>query len=138
MIYLKLILLILLPILNALRGYGKIPFLRRPQCIAIMSVSMGLYLAWVCKVWWLFFLCGGLMAGLLSTGDSNRPLWCFLVALGASLGLVLTHHLAWWLFVPYLGLNAFLGWLANNRLKLKQIPNDLVTGAGIATITFIV
>lgn len=133
----RLILIAIIAILNWLRGWGKAPFLKRPECMILMSVIMGLYWAIYLHIWWLFPLVGGPMYGCLSLGDKNRGVWCSLVALGTSFFLLLTGNLAWYWFGLYCGGNYLIGWYTNNKLMLPQLWEDLVTGIGFGLLLLI-
>lgn len=98
----------------------------------IMPALIGTF--WAIQThWWIFFAIGMPMGFLLSTGDGNRPLWCALGALGASIALMVTGSVAWWLGVPYIVLNAFIGWKV---VSWKSC--DYFTGAGFASLVFLV
>lgn len=133
MIQIKIAFLIWLASLNFLRGYHW-----RPLGIALMSISMGLWVAIALKTWWLLFACGVPMGVCLGLGDHNRGVWCSLVALGASFALLITGHLFWLWFVLYCGGNYLLGWVCCNKLKLPQPIIDPITGAGFGVIVFLI
>lgn len=133
MIWLKIGLIIWLAVWNALRGYHY-----RPLGIAVMSISLGLALAFFTHIWWILFASGIPVGVCLGISDKNRGVWCSLVALGASFAILLTGNLAWYWFIAYCGGNYLLGWIGNNKLKLKQIPLDFITGAGFGVVVLLV
>jgi hypothetical protein len=88
------------------------------------------------------------MAGLLTLGYGEksplrhifgdgwgRGVWGLLVALGASVGLLLGHFLAWWLFIPYLVINFTL---ENALKKLPQDIGDPIIGLGFGSLLFLI
>lgn len=65
----------------------------------------------------------------------GRGVWGILSAICLSLALFLTHHLEWYLFVPYLALNFTL----ENALKnVDQRIGDIIIGAGFASIVLLI
>lgn len=115
--------------LNYLRGYHY-----RIPCMTAMSILMGLYWAFYLHTWWIFPLVGLPMYACLSLHDHNRGVWCSVVALGASFGLLITGHLAWYWFILYCTTNFGLGYLCVNKFKLSQFWTDLITGAGFGLL----
>jgi hypothetical protein len=69
-------------------------------------------------------------------GDGwGRGVWGILVALSASVGLLVGHFLAWWWFILYLGVNFTL----ENTLKnVDQDLGDPIIGLGFASIIFLI
>ena len=133
MIWIKIAIILAMAGLNWARGYHW-----RPPCMIAMTVLMGAYFAILLHAWWLFPLVGLPMYGCLSLHDHNRGTWCSLVALGASFALLVTGHLAWYWFGFYCGFNFLLGWVTNNELKLSQLWEDLITGAGFGSLVFLI
>ena len=127
----RIAILVILAYLNYLRGYHY-----RMPCMIAMSMLMGLYWAIYLHIWWLFPLVGLPMFGCLTLHDHNRGVWCSLVALGASFGLLVTGHLHWYWFIVYCAGNFGLGYLMVNKLKATQLWADLVTGAGFGILVF--
>lgn len=132
MLIIKIIVVLLMAILNFTRGYHW-----RPISMLAMTFIMGAYFSFLYNTWWLFPAVGLPMYGCLSLSNHNRGVWCSLVALGASFALLITGHLFWLWFILYCAGNYLLGWLVNNKLKLPQLPNDLITGAGFGILVFL-
>ena len=128
----KILITLLISGLNFTRGYHW-----RPLSIAFMSIIMGLYFAITIKIWWLLFAVGVPMGICLGLHDHNRGVWCSIVALGASITLLLTGNLAWYWFAIYCAGNFGLGWLMVNKLKAKQLLTDLVTGVGFGGLVWL-
>ena len=129
----RILFIAVIALLNYLRGYHY-----RIPCMSAMTIIMGLWFAITLHHWWLFPLVGLPMYGCLSLHDQNRGVWCSLVALGTSLGLVLTGFLVWYLWLTYIITNYLIGWLTNNKLKLPQLWEDIVTGVGFASLIFLI
>ena len=71
---------------------------------------------------------------IFNTGWS-RSIWGLIVALGASLGLFLTGHMAWYWFSLYL----VLGFILDNALKnLWQVSGDLIVGAYVGSLVLMI
>jgi hypothetical protein len=134
----KLTFILVMAILNFLRGWGKMPFLRRPQCIALMVLIMGLWGIFITHIWWMIFAIAIPMGITLGISDKNRGVWCSLVALGASFALLMTGHLAWYWFALYCGGNFILGWIGVNKLKLNQVIIDPLTGGGFGSLVYLI
>ena len=113
----------------------------------VMPLILGIYFAIHCK-WWLilaiFFPAVGMLC--LGYGDKSplrhifgdgwgRGVWEILVALALSLGLLVGHFLAWWLFIPYLALNFTL---ENALKKLPQDLGDPLIGLGFGSLVFLI
>lgn len=69
-------------------------------------------------------------------GNFARAVWLGLQALVIGLGLFLTGHLAWFLYVPYVIIAAVLAGALNNRVN--QIIGDCIFGGWIGVIVFII
>ena len=74
----------------------------------IMPVCYAISISIVSHTWWLGLtvlpMIGTLCLGYKDFGTSdgfNRGMWLFLIGITAGLGPVLTHHLSWFVFVPY-------------------------------------
>ena len=136
MIWIKILIVLLMAVLNYTRGKHW-----RPISMLAMTFIMGSYFAILYHTWWLFIVVGGPMYGCLTLPDGNRGVWCSLVALGASIALLLTGHLAWYWFIVYCGGNFLLGWIAN-KPKIwgkwsNQFTVDMITGAGFGALVFL-
>lgn len=112
----------------------------------IMPLILALTCLWLTKSWWaltvlgmspIFCLGYGIKSPLRHVfGDGwGRGVWGALAALGASLGLFLTGHIAWYLFGGYLILNFTF---ENALKKINQIVGDCIIGIGFGLIIFIV
>jgi hypothetical protein len=129
--YTNLLLIAVFAVLNWTRGYHW-----RPLSIALMSILMGFYWASRLGIWWMLFAVGIPMGVALGLHDQNRGVWCSLVAVGASVVLLVTGHLPWYWFAAYCALNYALGAiLVKNKAKQKVI--DPVTGAGFGLLIFL-
>lgn len=138
----NLIILILCSALNALGGYSFKAARRY-----ILPVVLGIGLSLATKTWWVGLMILPTM-GLLSIGYGEKSflehifndawarfVWFALVCLGVGTGLFLTGHLAWYWFFTYVVVNATLGITIR---KYNQIITDLIFGAAIASIVFLV
>ena len=74
----------------------------------IMPICYAIAVSIVSHTWYLGFLVlpmiGPLCLGYKDFGSSDgfgRGMWLFLIGLTAGLGPVLTHHLSWFVFVPF-------------------------------------
>lgn len=64
-----------------------------------------------------------------------RAFWLAVICATAALGPFLTHHLAWWVFFPYLGLSGLTGALTRNINNLVGAPiNGFLIGCPILFI----
>lgn len=121
-------------ILNAWGGHSFL-FARRYLIPFLLAVNASL----LTHLWWV-----GLMLlpviGTLSIGyskDSNfgRALWIGMQCFVLGLGLFLTHHLAWYFYVPYVIFGCVLGGIYRNWF---QIIGDTVTGCYLGLIIFMI
>jgi hypothetical protein len=105
----------------------------------IMPLVIGITVSLVTHVWWCGLLVlpemGTLCIGYSKDGNFGRALWIGLQCFVLGLGLLLTHHLHWYLFLPYIVLGCVLGGLYKNW---QQIIGDLVTGCYMGSIIFLV
>lgn len=105
----------------------------------LMPVLIGVSCAYITHTWWVVFLplpaMGTLSLGYSKDGNFGRALWIGLQCFVLGLGLVLVHHLAWWLYAPYIIVGCVLGGLYRNW---QQIIGDLLTGSYLGLIIFLV
>lgn len=110
--------------LNALGGYHWL-WMRR----YLMPVVIGATVSLITQIWWLGVVClpviGTLCLGYFKWGNLGRALWIGLQCLVLGLGLCLTGHLSYLLFVPYVVGGCVLGGLYKNWY---QPVGDFVTG----------
>jgi len=74
----------------------------------ILPIFYAIAVSIVSHTWWLGFtvlpMIGALCLGYKDFGKSDgfaRGMWLFLIGLTAGLGPVLTHHLSWFVYVPF-------------------------------------
>ena len=89
--------------------------------------------------WWVGLMllpaCGTLCIGYSKDGNFGRALWIGLQCFVLGLGLLLTHHLSWLFFVPYILLGCVLGGFYRNWF---QPIGDAITGCWMGCIVFLV
>ena len=128
----KLLLILLSSFLNWAGGYHWL-WARR----FIMPFAIALFIAIKINIWWLFLACGVPMVICLSLHDQNRGVWCVLTALGVSFALLVTGHIHWYFWVIYCALNYLIGAILNKN-KAGQLIEDIVEGAGFASLIFLI
>ena len=108
----------------------------------IMPVILAVGICIVLHSLWLGFLVLPMIAplcmGYKDYGPSDgfaRAFWLLLICVAAGLGLALTGHLSWWLYVPYCILGAVWGGVTRSWLNLIIAP---FSGALIGSIIFLV
>lgn len=135
MIFIQVITIILSGALNSLGGYHYL-FCRR----YIMPVIIAITISILTHIWW----CGLMVLPVIGTlclgydfgrGFLGRGLWLALQAFVIGIGVCVTHHLAWYFFVPYV-IIAFL--LEGSLYSLFQIIGDIVFGCWLSIIVFFV
>lgn len=111
----------------------------------ILPVLLGLSISYFSHVWWLGFttlpMIGILVLGYgdksplkHGLGDASaRGMWLFLVTVMAGLGPFLTHHLAWYFYIPYCLIAGILGATLRN---IWNVIGSLICGAWIGFIIF--
>lgn len=78
---------------------------------------------------------GAIVLGYKDYGSKDsvaRALWLFVICVVASVGPFLTHHLAWYVFFPYIASAGFVGTLTRNINNFIGAPiNGLWIGLPI-------
>jgi hypothetical protein len=134
MIIFKIIIDLICGALNAWGGYSWHNARR-----FIMPTMIGLAVAFITSVWWAMFLplpaMGTLCLGYHSYGNFGRALWIGLQCFALGLGLLLTGHLHWYFYLPYIVGGCVLGGLYRNW---QQIIGDICTGCYMGLIIFLI
>lgn len=133
----KIIFVLLISILNLLRGWGKVPFLRRPQCIALMSILTGSFLAHLCHNFWLLFLCGVPMGICLGLHNQNRGVYALSISAASTIALLFTGHLVWYLFLVYIAVNYLVSYFLE-KYHAHILIIDPLSGICLGTIVYLV
>jgi len=68
---------------------------------------------------------GTLCLGYFNGKNWGRALWLFVQAIALSTGLLIFHHLMWWIFIPYIIGAGILGGMYKNW---PQVIGDAITG----------
>lgn len=120
--------------LNALGGYHFL-WMRR----YIMPIMIGISFSIITHVWWVLFLTwpaiGTLSIGYSKDGNFGRALWLGVQCAIMGIGLLLTHHIEWYLYFIYIIFGCVLGGLYRNW---NQIFGDIITGCYIGIIILLV
>lgn len=89
--------------------------------------------------WWVVFLplpaMGTLCIGYSKDGNFGRALWIGLQCAVLGLGLMLTGHLLWYFYAPYVILGCVFGGMYRNW---QQILGDAVTGCWMGLVVLLV
>lgn len=121
-------------LLDALGGYHWL-FARR----FILPFALGVVMSIITGTWWLGLTILPAMVtlslGYFGQGNFGRALWLVLQAFTMGFGCLITHHLAWYVYLPYLAGAGLLGGLYRNW---KQPVGDLVTGLWLGSMVFFV
>lgn len=87
----------------------------------VLPVVYAISVSYISHVWWLGLtvlpMIGPICLGYKDYGNKDsvaRALWLFVICVVASLGPFLTHHLAWYVFFPYIVTAGFVGTLTRN------------------------
>lgn len=139
MIWTKIIVDILCGVLNAIGGYCW-HNARRYIMPVLLGGEVGL-IAWQNKKkdWWAGLLVipviGTLCLGYFSGANWGRGLWLFLQAFVIGIGLTITGHLLFYIFIPYAIGAGILGGIYKNW---QQILGDFIAGTYLGLIVFFV
>lgn len=125
---------ILCGISNSIGGYSQHNFRR-----FIMPILLALSVFFITNIWW----CGLLVLPVIGTlclkyfSDKNwgRALWVFLQAVVIGLGLTITGHVSWVIYIPYIIGAGILGGIYKNWW---QPLGDFIVGLYIGLIVFFV
>lgn len=134
MIEFKLGMLVLCGVLNAMGGYHWL-FCRR----YMMPFFIGVAVSVSTVIWWTGFMVlpvmGTLCLGYFGSGFWGRGLWLALQAAMIGLGLLLTHHVAWFFYFPYV---LIAGLLAGFLYDLEQLISDFIFGSWLGILLLLV
>ena len=139
MIYTKIIVDLLCGVLNAIGGYCW-HNARRYIMPILLGGEAGLII-WEKKKkdWWAGLLIlpviGTLCLGYFSGKNWGRGLWLFLQTLVIGLGLTITGHIFWFIYIPYIVLAGVLGGIYKNW---NQILGDAIAGVYLGSILFFI
>jgi hypothetical protein len=130
----KLIVSLICGVCDAIGGWHLLYFRRY-----FIPIILGVSFVFITNVWWTLFLplpaIGTLSIGYSKDGNFGRALWIGLQCFVFGLGMVLVHHLALVLYIPYIILGCVLGGLYRNW---NQIIGDMITGCYMGLIIFLV
>lgn len=108
----------------------------------IMPVVIAAGVCLVLHSFWLGLLVLPMIAplcfGYKTYGNSdgfNRAVWLMAICLFNGLGLTITHHVSWFIFIPWVILSAVWGGTTRNLLNIIIAP---ISGAIIGIIVFFV
>lgn len=108
----------------------------------VMPIVLAVGISLVSHVWWLGLTCLPMIAPLLMgykvygpSDGFDRGMWLFLIALVAALGCAITHHVSWFIYVPYCVIAG--AWGATTR-KLWNVIIAPISGLLIGSIIFFV
>lgn len=132
--------LIAIAVCGGLFSLGGFSFLAARRFI--MPFILAIMVSTATNTWWT-----GLMVlpvivtlslGYKNFGQHNfaRALWLMVQAVVIGIGLTLTGHLNWFLFIPYCITAAVLAGILNNRLP--QIFGDLIFGGILASVLLLI
>lgn len=114
-------------ICGALFAWGGYDFLAARRFI--FPVVIGITISLTSTIWWLglFSLpaCGTLCIGYAGKPNWWRAAWVFIQAIALSSAVMFTHHLAWYIYIPYIVGAGILGGIYKNW---QQIAGDFVVG----------
>ena len=120
-------------ILNALGG-DDVLFCRRYIMPVVIAIGVSIQ-----SEWWAGFtvlpVMGTLCIGYKGGKWLVRGAWMAMQAVVIGLGCLLTHHLAWYFYAPYIGI-AFL--LGATLYDVEQLISDFLFGVFLSTIIFLV
>lgn len=95
----------------------------------VLPLVYAVGVSFVSHTWWLGLtvlpMIGALVLGYKDYGSKDsvaRALWLFVICCVAALGPFLTHHLAWYVFFPYIVTAGFVGTLTRNINNLIEAP----------------
>ena len=121
-------------VLDALGGHSFL-WMRRYMIPIVLGVCFSI----ITHVWWVGLMVlptiGTLSLGYGKAGNAGRGFWLFLQAFVIALGVTLTGHLSWFIFVPYVVIAGVLGGIYKNW---QQILGDLVTGTWLGIVVLFV
>ena len=108
----------------------------------IMPLILAVGICIVLHSFWLGFLClpmiGPICLGYKDYGKSDgfaRAMWLFMICVLAGVGLLISGHLAWYLYAPYCILGAVWGGVTRAWWNVIIAP---LSGALIGSLIFIV
>ena len=135
----KILVDLLCGVLNAIGGYSW--HNARRYIMPVLLAGEAGVIAWEKKKsdWWAGLLVlpviGTLVLGYknFGTGNLSRALWLFLQAVVIGLGLTLTGHLSWFIYLPYIIGAGILGGLYRNW---QQVLGDMVAGTYLGSVVY--
>lgn len=105
----------------------------------IMPVVIGIAVSFITHIWWTGIMVlpvmGTLCLGYFGGKNWGRALWLFLQAVVIGLGLTLTGHLAWYVYIPYIIGAGVLGGFYKNW---QQVWGDMVAGTYLGSIVYFI
>lgn len=105
----------------------------------IMPVVLAVTASFLTHIWWSGFLVlpviGTLCLGYFSDKNWGRGLWLFLQAVMIGLGLTITGHIYWFIYVPYVIGAGILGGIYKNWW---QPLGDFITGCYLGLIVLFI
>lgn len=133
MIEFKIAIMMVCGILFSLGGYHWL-FCRRFIMPSLLALTFGfLTHSYLCGVYVLPVI-GTLCLGYFGSRFWGRGLWLGLQAIVIGVGVTISGHLSWWIYLPYC-LGAVV--LAGSLYDLEQIIGDLIFGCWLATMIFL-
>ena len=128
---LKIIIDLVCGALNAGGGYHWL-WMRR----YVMPIVIGIWVSYFTHTWWIGVtvlpVIGTLCLGYFK-GWEGRGGWLAMQAFVIGLGCLVTGHLAWYFFVPYV-IGAFI--LGSTLYNLQQIIGDIIFGCWLGGFLF--
>lgn len=122
-------------VLNSLGGFHFL-WMRRyimPFVLAI-AASIQLHILWIGLV--VLPVIGTLCLGYFGKGSHfGRGLWLFLQSLVIGIGLLLTGHIYWYFFLPYIVISGVLG---GSLVNLFQPIGDFIEGFWLGSIILLI
>lgn len=107
----------------------------------IMPCVIAVMVYFTTHIWWTALMIlpvmGTLCLGYKNFGDGSfsRGCWLFVQAVVIGIGLLLTHHLAWYIYIPYIIVAGVLGGTLYN---LNQVIGDIIFGCWLGIIVLFV
>ncbi len=132
LLIIKLVISLVCGALDALGGFCFLPA-RRFILPFVLAVSVSIFL----HIWWIGALIlpviGTLCLGYkdFGSGKFSRGFWLFVQYVLVGLGLFLTHHLSWYVYIPYCVLGGILG---GSLVDVFQPIGDMIEGIILGAI----
>lgn len=140
-VIIKIVVDLLCGALNAIGGYSW--HNARRYIMPVLLGGEAALIAWENKKqdWWAGLLVlpviGTLCLGYKNFGNGNlsRALWLFVQAVVIGLGLTITGHLAWAVYIPYIVFAGVLGGIYKNW---QQVWGDMIAGIYLGSIVYFI